>query len=408
MLPFIPRSSFRLNGSSSSCSSGNKSIKLLLSKQFKSEVNTKDPNSVGYQHFLKLRPKKIIQAEPHKEIPQDKQKILNSQDPEKTYSLYEKQILSLYPKSAKLAALAHVNVNNFEKGQLNNIKYPTVPEKYDTFLKLDDFFDYQPGSKAHEDYQDMSRQEPNWKPMRQLLPEELYGTRVFPEIAHLRAKEMHKVFKEMDYSEKAQVNAELVLGIRAPKVLKRYLNDIQLSALAVKSNTSTEYLKKNLMNKILVNKKILKRKGSNKILVNWVLMAVGDGNGMIGIGVGKSAMSREVAISQAYKNAIQDLRMVPRYENRTIWNQIRFKQGAIDLILTPKRPGGGLHCSHVIYELCSLIGIRDMTCKLLRSRNVMNTTKTFVEALINGQHPIEDMALQRGRKIVDVKKAYFA
>ncbi|XBW38563.1 hypothetical protein QEN19_004151 [Hanseniaspora menglaensis] len=402
MLSFLAKPAAKITGSQ------NKNVTLLLQKKLKSDINTKDPNSVGYQHFLKLRPKKIKEATPHTELPQSRQNILTSEDPEISYSLYEKQILSLYPKSAKLAALAHANVNNFEKGELHSIKYPKVPEKYDTFLKLDDFFDYQPGSKAHQDYKEMTRQEPNWKPMKQLLPEELYGTRVFPEIAHLRAKEMHRVMKEMDYSEKAQVNAELVLGIRAPKVLKRYLSDIQLSALAVKSNTSTEYLKKNLMNKVLVNKKILKRKGSNKILVNWILMAVGDGNGMIGIGVGKSAMSREVAISQAYKNAIQDLRMVPRYENRTIWNQIRYKKGAIDLIVTPKRPGSGLQVSHVIYELCSLIGIRDMTCKLLRSRNVMNTTKTFVEALINGQHPIEDMALQRGRKIVDVKKAYFA
>ena len=62
---------------------------------------------------------------------------------------------------------------------------------------------------------------------------------------------------------------------------------------------------------------------------------------------------------------------------------------------------------HLVYEMCKCAGLSDMAARVYRSRNPMNTVKATMQALLSQQSP-EDVARARGRKLVDVRKVYYA
>jgi small subunit ribosomal protein S5 len=56
--------------------------------------------------------------------------------------------------------------------------------------------------------------------------------------------------------------------------------------------------------------------------------------------------------------------------------------------------------------MCRAAGISDMHAKFKRSKNPMNTVKATFKALTSQRNP-EDIAIGRGRKLVDVRKVYY-
>lgn len=52
-------------------------------------------------------------------------------------------------------------------------------------------------------------------------------------------------------------------------------------------------------------------------------------------------------------------------------------------------------------------GISDLAARVTRSRNPMNTCKAAFQALMNQKDP-EQIARGRGKKMVDVRKVYYA
>lgn len=62
---------------------------------------------------------------------------------------------------------------------------------------------------------------------------------------------------------------------------------------------------------------------------------------------------------------------------------------------------------YLIYEMCRAAGIHDLAARVNRSRNKMNTVKAAYEALMSQRNP-EEVARARGRKLVDVRKVYYA
>lgn len=51
-------------------------------------------------------------------------------------------------------------------------------------------------------------------------------------------------------------------------------------------------------------------------------------------------------------------------------------------------------------------GLQDLAAKIPRSRNPMNVVKATYAALMNQRDP-EQIAIGRGKKLVDVRKVYF-
>ncbi|KAK6363840.1 28S ribosomal protein S5, mitochondrial [Orbilia blumenaviensis] len=174
----------------------------------------------------------------------------------------------------------------------------------------------------------------------------------------------------------------------------------------------------------LVSHRVTNQTRLGKIAKQYVLTIAGDGNGMIGIGEASST-TMELASRLSQYQAIKNLRPIIRYEDRTIYGNVKVKLGAVEVQLMSRPPGEifqsfrwyisamsnyttgfGVRCSRYIFEICRCAGISDLAARVERSRNPMNVIKATVQAL-SAQKTPDSIARGRGKKIVDVRKAYY-
>ncbi len=108
-------------------------------------------------------------------------------------------------------------------------------------------------------------------------------------------------------------------------------------------------------------------------------MAVGDKKGKVGIGVDKGidvAQAIEKAKRKAEKNMISF-----SVSGDTIPHQVQAKFGPSNVLLKPQSKGRGLVAGGVIRILCSLVGIKNISAKIIsRSKNKVNNAKATMEA----------------------------
>lgn len=163
----------------------------------------------------------------------------------------------------------------------------------------------------------------------------------------------------------------------------------------------------NLYVRPIVMKRVSCQTSKGKIPNFYALTVVGDKNGMIGLGEGKSRDGMRTALVKAHWNAVKNLTPIPLYENRTILGDIEYKFHAVKLFIKSAPSGFGLRVNSNIFEVCQAAGIKDLRGKIYKSRNSMNVVKGFVEALTK-QRTIEDLAAGRGKKLVDLRKVYYS
>ena len=90
--------------------------------------------------------------------------------------------------------------------------------------------------------------------------------------------------------------------------------------------------------KTLVTHRVVNQTRMGKIQSIYFLTVAGNGKGLLGIGEGKSAEGED-ARRQAYYAAIRNVQPIPRYENRTIFGDVKVKMGAVELELMTRPPG---------------------------------------------------------------------
>lgn len=135
------------------------------------------------------------------------------------------------------------------------------------------------------------------------------------------------------------------------------------------------------------------------------LAIVGNQNGTAGFGLGKSS-DAPVAIRKALDAAKKNMIHVERLDNRTIFSTIDQEFHGVKMQMRPARPGYGLVVNHNVHEVCRCLGISDLSGKMFGSNNPINVVRAVFEALANQQTPAQ-IAKMRGKKIVDVQKAYY-
>ena len=111
------------------------------------------------------------------------------------------------------------------------------------------------------------------------------------------------------------------------------------------------------------------------------VVAVGNRNGKIGIGVGKGAdvaSAVEKGAFQARKNIIA----VPVNEKKTIAHEVSAKFSSARVLLKPAGEGRGLVVGGPIRVIADLAGIKNLTSKILgRTANKLNNARATMEAL---------------------------
>ncbi|KAL0941043.1 mitochondrial 37S ribosomal protein uS5m [Colletotrichum truncatum] len=160
-----------------------------------------------------------------------------------------------------------------------------------------------------------------------------------------------------------------------------------------------------LITKPIVVRQVHNQTRLGKIRSVSVIVVAGNGNGRLGLGEAKST-DFAVARTTARMLAIRNMKPIRRYENRTIYGQVEKKISGTVVRLQSRPPGFGLRVSHRIFEMARLAGIHDLAAKILRSKNPYNTVKVVFECLTNQPDP-EQIAIGRGKKLVDARKVYY-
>jgi small subunit ribosomal protein S5 len=129
------------------------------------------------------------------------------------------------------------------------------------------------------------------------------------------------------------------------------------------------------------------------------LVAVGDEEGVVGIGYGKA---REVplAIQKGVENARKNLIRIPKY-GQTITHKIIGRFGAGHVVLRPASPGTGVIAGGGVRAVLELGGVKDVLTKSIGTQNPINLVKATMDGLIRLRRP-EEVAELRGLTVAQV------
>ena len=129
------------------------------------------------------------------------------------------------------------------------------------------------------------------------------------------------------------------------------------------------------------------------------LVAVGDEEGVVGIGYGKA---REVplAIQKGVEDARKNLIRVPKY-GQTITHRIIGRFGAGHVVLRPASPGTGVIAGGGVRAVLELGGVRDVLTKSIGTQNPINLVKATMDGLVRLRRP-EEVAELRGLTVTEV------
>ncbi|NXF92852.1 RT05 protein, partial [Eubucco bourcierii] len=132
------------------------------------------------------------------------------------------------------------------------------------------------------------------------------------------------------------------------------------------------------------------------------LVVVGNGKGAAGFAMGKAG-DRMNALRKAKNKAIHCLQFIERYQNHTIYHDIRVKFKSTTIRMKKQNKGYGLHCHRAIITICKLIGIQDMYAKVTGSKNLINITRALFKGL-TGQETHQELANQKSLCVVEFRE----
>ena len=154
-----------------------------------------------------------------------------------------------------------------------------------------------------------------------------------------------------------------------------------------------------LREKMIAVNRVSKTVKGGRILAFAALTVVGDGDGSIGMGTGKS---REVpqSVSKAMERARHAMKRVP-LKNGTLHHAVEGRHGASRVIMMPAPEGSGVIAGGPMRAVCDAVGIRNVVAKAYGSTNPYNLVRATLNALENLRSPA-DIAANRGKTVEEL------
>ncbi len=130
------------------------------------------------------------------------------------------------------------------------------------------------------------------------------------------------------------------------------------------------------------------------------LMVVGDGNGHVGVGLGKAA-----EVPEAIRKGIEDAKknmITVSLKGTTIPHEVVGVYGAGKVLLKPAAPGTGIIAGGKVRMVLEAVGISNIRAKCLRSNNPTNVVKATIAGL-EALRSAEEVAKIRDITVEQVK-----
>jgi len=154
-----------------------------------------------------------------------------------------------------------------------------------------------------------------------------------------------------------------------------------------------------LREKMVAINRVTKVVKGRRILGFAALTVVGDGDGAIGMGKGKS---REVpvAVQKAMDEARRKMRKVS-LKNGTLQHTVIGKHGASSVLMQPAPAGTGIIAGGPMRAVFEVMGVTDVICKCIGSANPYNVVRATINGLMAINTPAE-IAAKRGKTVEEI------
>lgn len=151
--------------------------------------------------------------------------------------------------------------------------------------------------------------------------------------------------------------------------------------------------------KMIAINRVTKVVKGGRILGFAALVVVGDGDGRVGMGKGKT---KEVplAVQKAMEQARRSLIKVS-LKNGTLHHTVVGKHGASTVMLSSAPKGTGIIAGGPMRAVFEVLGITDIVAKSHGSTNPYNMVRATLDALKRSTTP-SDVAAKRGKSIEDI------
>lgn len=154
-----------------------------------------------------------------------------------------------------------------------------------------------------------------------------------------------------------------------------------------------------LQERVVSINRVSKTVKGGRIFKFAALVVVGDGNGIIGFGLGKSGEVPD-AIRKGIEDAKKNLIKVS-LKGTTIPHEIIGKFGAGEVLLKPAAEGTGVIAGGPVRAVVEIAGIKDIRSKALRSNNPCNVVRATINGLSRLRNA-DEVAAIRGKTAKEI------